>query len=152
MPSGGDWIAGGLVLTPVAGRPDPGQRHPANVRRAGRGAPAGFAQRPSERGGGGWIGGGRAGTAKSVNGDKDPIEQPAAGLRPGERTVRWPWGGMKGRLCGTTISGGYRSGVAEPGTWQAVLAASNAVAAGKSWTLLGSRLPLAERNTGGWPD
>jgi hypothetical protein len=99
------------------------------------------------------VAGGVPAPAKSGNGDKDPIEQPAAGLRPGERTVRWPWGGMKGRLCGTTISGGYnRSGVAEPGTWKAVLAASKAVAAGKSWTLLGSRLHLAERNTGGWPD
>ena len=65
--------------------------------------------------------------------------------------ANWPWGGMKGRLCGTTISGGYKSGGAELGTWQAVLEASNAVEAGKSWTLLGSRLPLAGRNTGGWP-
>jgi hypothetical protein len=66
--------------------------------------------------------------------------------------ANWPWGGMKGRLCGTTISGGYKSEGAEPGTWQAVLEASNAVEAGKSWTLLGSRLSLAARNTGGWPD
>ncbi len=66
--------------------------------------------------------------------------------------ANWPWGGMKGRLCGTTISGGYKSGGTEPGTWQAVLEASNAVEAGKSWTLLGSRLRSAERNTGGWPD
>jgi hypothetical protein len=59
---------------------------------------------------------------------------------------------MKGWLCGTTVSGGYRSGVAEPGTWQAALAASNAVEAGKSWTLLGSRTGLVERNRGGWSD
>ena len=71
-----------------------------------------------------------------------------------EVTVRanWPWRGMKGRLCGTTISGGYKSGGTEPGTWQAVLEASNAVEAGKSWTLLGSLLPLAKRNTGGRPE
>ena len=81
--------------------------------------------------------------AKSESGDKDPVDRPP---------VRWPWDGVKGRLCGTTISGGYKSGVTEPGTWQAVLKASNAVEAGKSWTLLGSRTRLAERNPGGWPD
>ena len=81
--------------------------------------------------------------ARSENGDKDPVDRPP---------VRWPWDGVKGRLCGTTISGGYQLGVTEPGTWQAVLEASNAVEAGKSWTLLGSRLRSAERNTGGWPD
>jgi hypothetical protein len=59
---------------------------------------------------------------------------------------------MKGRLCGTTIGGGYRSGVAEPGTWRAVLEASNTLKAGKSWTLLGSRTRSAEQNPGGWPD
>ena len=81
--------------------------------------------------------------ARSESGDKDPVDRPP---------VRWPWDGVKGRLCGTTISGGYKSGVTEPGTWQAVLKASNAVEAGKSWTLLGSRLRSAERNPGGWPD
>ena len=70
--------------------------------------------------------------AKSGNGDKDPLDR---------ATVRRPWGGVKGRLCGPTVDGGYKLGVTEPGTWQAVLEASNAVEAGKSWTLLGSRRP-----------
>jgi hypothetical protein len=59
---------------------------------------------------------------------------------------------VKRRLCGTTISGGYKSAVAESGTWQGVLEASNAVEAGKSWTLLVRRTRLAERNPGGSPD
>jgi hypothetical protein len=81
--------------------------------------------------------------AKSGNGDKDPLDW---------ATVRWPWGGVKVRLCGTTTGGRYKLGVTERGTWQAVLEASNAVEAGKSWTLLGSQRPLAERHPGGWPD
>jgi hypothetical protein len=63
------------------------------------------------------------------------MEEPATGPRPGGRTVRWPWGGLKGRLCGGTTLGGLLPGVTEPGTWQAVLEASNAAEARKAWRL-----------------
>jgi hypothetical protein len=58
------------------------------------------------------------------NHDKDPMDP---------RTVRWPWGGLKGRLCGGTSLGGLLPGVTQPGTWQAVLEASNAEEARKTW-------------------
>jgi hypothetical protein len=61
---------------------------------------------------------------KSENHDKDPMDR---------RTVRWPWGGLKGRLCGGTPLGGLLPGVTQPGTWQAVLEASNAEEARKTW-------------------
>jgi hypothetical protein len=61
---------------------------------------------------------------KSENHDKDPMDP---------RTVRWPWGGLKGRLCGGTSLGGLLPGVTQPGTWQAVLEASNAAEARKTW-------------------
>ena len=61
---------------------------------------------------------------KSENHDKDPMDP---------RTVRWPWGGLKGRLCGGTPLGGLLPGVTQPGTWQAVLEASNAEEARKTW-------------------
>jgi hypothetical protein len=61
---------------------------------------------------------------KSENHDKDPMDP---------RTVRWPWGGLKGRLCGGTSLGGLLPGVTQPGTWQAVLEASNAEEARKTW-------------------
>jgi hypothetical protein len=54
---------------------------------------------------------------KSANHDKDPMDR---------RTVRWPWGGLKGRLCRGTPLGGLLPGVTQPGTWQAVLEASDA--------------------------
>jgi hypothetical protein len=44
---------------------------------------------------------------KSENHDKDPMDP---------RTVRWPWGGLKGRLCGGTPLGGLLPGVTQPGT------------------------------------
>ena len=72
--------------------------------------------------------------AKIENNDKDPMDR---------RTVQWPWGGLKGRLCGTTtLSGQPRGVVAQAGTWQAVLEASNAEQARKVWTLHAFR-PLA---------
>ena len=61
---------------------------------------------------------------ESGNHDKDPMDP---------RTVRWPWGGLKGRLCGGTSLGGLLPGVTQPGTWQAVLEASNAEEARKTW-------------------
>ena len=61
---------------------------------------------------------------KSENHDKDPMDP---------CTVRWPWGGLKGRLCGGTTLGGLLPGVTQPGTWQAVLEASNAEEARKTW-------------------
>jgi hypothetical protein len=79
--------------------------------------------------------------AKSENGDKDPLAEPATGgpcptrachracpggalvpgIGPGGRTMRWPWGGLKGRLCATTTSSGLPPDVAKPGRWQGVL-------------------------------
>ena len=61
---------------------------------------------------------------ESRNHDKDPLDP---------RTVRWPWGGLKGRLCRGTPLGGLLPGVTQPGTWQAVLEAANAAEAMKTW-------------------
>ena len=173
---GGAGTAPGVALAGQVRGPGDGRALPVGCGAAGGGHGVGkIAQRPSgrapegvpdETGAGGGMGAGEGGVgvstlaleasrldgcvaegvpalARSENGDKDPVDRPP---------VRWPWDGVKGRLCGTTISGGYQLGVTEPGTWQAVLEASNAVEAGKSWTLLGSRLRWAGGTPGGWPD
>ena len=87
------------------------------------------------------VGGGRSPPATSENGDKDPVDKPPAGLRPGGHAVRWPFGGLKGRLCATTTVGGQPWEGTRPGSWQAVLEAWNAEVARKSWTVLGGTPP-----------